>query len=371
MSLAITGTGVWHPPDSISNEELVDAYNRYADGQVAARSNGPDAASLPERSDAEFIKKASGVERRYVIDREGVLDPERLRPRLRARSWDEPSIQCEMSLRAAEEAIAAAACDATSIDMVIAGCSNLQRPYPAIAIEVQAALGAQGFAYDMNVACSTAIFALQAACDAIKGGSASRVLIVNPELCTAHLNFRDRDCHFIFGDACSAMTVEPLNVRHSPNTFEILSTSALTQFSNNIRNDGGFLSVAEDRCPDDPALLFKQRGRQVFRDIAPLAANHLRAHLERHGLTAERVKRLWLHQANATMNRHIGTKLLGRIPTTEEAPTILDEFANTSSAGSIIAFHRHKDGLERGDVGLLCSFGAGYSIGSAILKRAG
>lgn len=368
MRIAITGTGVWHPPGFISNQELVEVYNRHVAHEVATRKSDVDPGAMPQPSDAEFIEKASGVKRRYVIDREGLLDPGRLRPKLRARPWDEPSIQCEMSLRAAGEAMTAAACDPSAIDLVIAGCSNLQRPYPAIAIEIQSSLGAGGFAYDMNVACSSATFALQAACDAIKGGSASRVLIVNPELCTAHLNFRDRDSHFIFGDACSAIIVEPLRDSHPNEVFEILSTSMLTRFSSNIRNDGGFLSPAEDRRPGDPTLLFKQRGRQVFREVAHLAVSHLCAHLERQSLMPQQLRRLWLHQANATMNRHIATKLLGRTPAVEDAPNVLDEFANTSSAGSIIAFHRHKTGLERGDLGLLCSFGAGYSIGSAILK---
>jgi beta-ketodecanoyl-[acyl-carrier-protein] synthase len=48
---------------------------------------------------------------------------------------------------------------------------------------------------------------------------------------------------------------------------------------------------------------------------------------------------------------------------------ILDEFANTSSAGSVIAFHRHRDDLASGDVGVLCSFGAGYSVGSVVVRR--
>ena len=48
---------------------------------------------------------------------------------------------------------------------------------------------------------------------------------------------------------------------------------------------------------------------------------------------------------------------------------ILDEYANTSSAGSIIAFHKYRRDLQKGDVGVICSFGAGYSIGSVIVRR--
>ncbi len=69
------------------------------------------------------------------------------------------------------------------------------------------------------------------------------------------------------------------------------------------------------------------------------------------------------------MNQLIARRLLGRDATTDQAPVILDEFANTSSAGSIIAFHRHRADLAAGDIGVICSFGAGYSIGSVIVRR--
>jgi beta-ketodecanoyl-[acyl-carrier-protein] synthase len=81
------------------------------------------------------------------------------------------------------------------------------------------------------------------------------------------------------------------------------------------------------------------------------------------------VKRFWLHQANLNMNLLIARKLLGRDAEPHEAPVILDTYANTSSAGSVIAFHKHQDDLPAGSLGVLSSFGAGYSIGSVILRR--
>jgi beta-ketodecanoyl-[acyl-carrier-protein] synthase len=61
--------------------------------------------------------------------------------------------------------------------------------------------------------------------------------------------------------------------------------------------------------------------------------------------------------------------VLGRVPDADEAPVVLDEFANTSSAGSIIAFHRHRNDLEVGTIGVICSFGAGYSVGSIVVTK--
>jgi beta-ketodecanoyl-[acyl-carrier-protein] synthase len=87
------------------------------------------------------------------------------------------------------------------------------------------------------------------------------------------------------------------------------------------------------------------------------------------GLDPHALKRLWLHQANINMNEMIGKRVLGREPTAEENVIILDEYANTSSAGSIIAFHTHSEDLASGDVGLICSFGAGYSAGTVFVRK--
>ena len=100
-----------------------------------------------------------------------------------------------------------------------------------------------------------------------------------------------------------------------------------------------------------------------------MVAAHIRDHLAAVELDADGVRRFWLHQANLKMNQLIAKGVLGRVPTDDEAPVVLDEFANTSSAGSIIAFHRHRADLESGDVGVICSFGAGYSVGSVVVRK--
>ena len=87
------------------------------------------------------------------------------------------------------------------------------------------------------------------------------------------------------------------------------------------------------------------------------------------GLEGADLTRMWLHQANKSMNDLIGKKVMGRVPDPQEQPNILQEYANTSSAGSIIAFAQNSEGMAEGDIGLICSFGAGYSVGSVLLRR--
>ena len=100
-----------------------------------------------------------------------------------------------------------------------------------------------------------------------------------------------------------------------------------------------------------------------------MVAALIRAHLDELGIATSRVRRMWLHQANLAMNQLIAKTVLGRPSEPDEAPVILDEFANTSSAGSVIAFHRHRADFAPGDLGVICSFGAGYSIGSVVVER--
>lgn len=372
ITSAITGTGVFCPPYSISNEELVDAFNQYVrdfnkENETAIAAGEIEAL---RESSAEFIVKASGIKSRYVVDKSGLLDPKRLRPRLKERSNDEHSLQCEMSIGAARIALGKAGLQASDIDCVILSCSDIQRAYPAVSIEVQTALGIKGFAFDMNVACSSATFSISMAKDFIGMGTARRVLIVNPEICTGHLDFKDRDCHFIFGDTATACIVERVDGAKAKEWFDVLDCRLASEFSNNIRNNFGYLSPCDEDTMWSADKLFKQNGRKVFREVVPMVVDMIKGHLDSANIASPKVKRYWLHQANSGMNELICKKITGSDkfdPMT--APQVLDEFANTSSAGCMIAFDRHSADFRHGELGVICSFGAGYSVGSVIVRK--
>ena len=371
ISAVISGSGLYTPPDSISNQELVESFNtwvdRYNETHLEAIESGDVEAKT--HSSVAFIEKASGIKSRYVIDKEGILDPDRMVPAIPERANSSHSVMCEIACHAAREALDQAGVHASEIDAVIVAASNLQRAYPAVAIEVQAALGATGFAFDMNVACSSATFGIQQASDAVRSGSAQRVLMVNPEICTGHLNFRDRDSHFIFGDVATAVVVESSESAKVSSGWDVVDSRLQTIYSNNIRNNFGFLNRADEEGVGQIDKLFMQEGRKVFKEVCPAVATQINQQLASLNLDVGDLRRIWLHQANQNMNDLIAKKVFGRDPAPSESPTILDEYANTSSAGSIIAFHKHNADINSGELGVLCSFGAGYSIGSLVLRR--
>ncbi len=366
----ISSTGLFTPADSISNDELVESFNRYVaqyNLQHSATIEAGEVTAL-QPSSVEFIQKASGIKARKVLSKASILDVDVMAPRFAERADDEISVLAEIGVAAARDALARAGRDARDVDAVLVACSNLQRAYPAIAIEVQDALGIEGFGFDMNVACSSATFGIQTAADFIRAGNARSVLVVSPEICSGHLNWRDRDSHFIFGDVATAVLVEDADFA-PPVHWDILGTQLKTRFSNNIRNNFGFLNRAAPESRDAADKLFVQEGRKVFKEVVPMVGELITDHIARLGIAPEQLRRLWLHQANAGMNRLIAQRVLGHEASEDESPTVLDTYANTSSAGSIIAFHLHSDDLEAGDTGLICSFGAGYSAGSVVVRK--
>lgn len=369
--IVISGTGVWTPKYAVTNAELVDSYNAWAKQYNKENAAAIQAGELEEKplSSERFIEKSSGIKQRYVYTKKGILDINRMAPRFRERKEEELSNQAQIAVAAARKAMAAANKKAQDIDAVIVSCAYTQRAYPAIAIEVQKELGIEGFGFDMLMACSAATFGLHRAYDSLAAGSVRCVLAINPELVTPQVNYCDRDSHFIFGDVSCAVIMETDETCTVENAYEVLSTLAYTSFSNNIRSNFGHMSRATDSDPYGWDKLFHQAGRKVFEQVSPVAAEHIREHLARHDIKPAAVTRFWLHQANINMNRMVIKYLLDDVLTPDKTPTILDKYANTASAGSIIAFHLHHEDLDAGDVGVICSFGAGYSVGSLVVKK--
>lgn len=368
----ISATGLYTPSDTISNEELVASFNAYVD---LYNAQNPDAEPLVHSS-VEFVEKASGIKSRHVIDKTAIIDPAIMEPRYAERPNDQISLMAEIGVAACRDALARAGRDIADVDAVLCAASNMQRGYPAMAVEIQHELGMErGFGFDMNVACSSATFGIQTAADYIRSGNARSVLVVNPEITSGHLNWRDRDSHFIFGDVATAILVEAKDLAPARH-WEILGTRLKTQYSNNIRNNFGFLNRAHGQGPVDQSgpktdKLFVQEGRKVFKEVVPMVAHMIVDHAADLGLDGSALRRLWLHQANQGMNRLIAQRVLGHEANEDESPTVLDTYANTSSAGSIIAFHKHNDDLKAGDTGLICSFGAGYSAGTVFVRKIG
>ncbi len=368
---AITGTGIEIPPHSISNDELVSVFNTWVERENERRNGSGE--KLLALSDSEFIHYASGVEYRHVIEPTGILDPERMAPRIPVRSDEDLSVEAEFAIASARKAIEAADRRPEDIDMVICAASHQQRPYPSISIEVQKWLGTSGSAFDMSLGCSSCGAAIHVATGLVRAGAQRRVLVTTPEIITGQLNFRDRQTHFIFGDASASVVIEMLEEDETrPGAWEILDTRTWTEFSNNIRSNFGFLNRASQERTDIVEIegnLIKQVGNKVFKEVTVAASRFMKEFLADRGLSPEDVRRYWLHQANGRMNAMIMKLVLGHEVDDDRAPIVLSRFGNTAAAGAMIAFNQNSDDLKAGDYGLICAFGAGYSIAAALIRK--
>ena len=369
--VVISGIGAEIPTASISNDDLVATFNAWVERENAGRTERGE-PPLPGSTSA-FIEHASGIRARRVLYPDGVLDIDRMAPVMPAREDHEPSIQAEFGAASARKALADAGRAAADVDMVICASSHLQRMYPAVGIELQQVLGTSGSAIDLSLGCSSAAGGLHMAFNLVRSGAQKRVLVCTPELITGHLNFRDRQTHFIFGDASVSMLVEALDEEEErEGCFEVLDTRLWTQFSSNIRSNFGYLARLTQANPsvlDMEGLLIKQIGNKVFKDVTHAGHEFILDFLRDHGQTPEDIRRFWLHQANARMNGMILRMAFGRDVDHDRAPIILGDHGNTAAAGAIVALEMNRHDMQRGDYGLICAFGAGYSIGGALLRR--
>ena len=364
----IAGTGIWYPDESISNDEIVESFNSYVDTFNAANKDAisNDQTLKLEYSSTEFIEKASGIKTRYVIDKKNILDINKMMPSVVHEDESKMSIHAEVGIKAGLKALENAGMSTSDIDAVILGTSHAARNYPSVAIEIQNELQINGYAYDMLVGCSSTTFAINNAISDISSGIADNILVINPEISTPFVNYTKRDIHFIFGDGCVATVVSK---NKNSKSFKVIDRKLITKFSNNIRSDWSYLARAasDEKSYDD--LLFYQNGNSVFKEVCPMVAEFITNQLKENDLSHKEIKKFWLHQANARMVNLIVSKIIGSNDfDTSLAPLPIEKFGNLASAGSMFAFNLHND-LDPGEKGLICSFGAGYSVCSIIVEK--
>ncbi len=366
--IVISGSGVYTPPDAVSNEELVKSLNEHSENWNKENAEAIAAGELEERkpSSSPFIEKASGIKSRYMMEPKGAVEVGRMYPYTPELAPENPMgtpTQVKMAVYAAEKALAEAKRSGKEIDLVILSSSAQERIVPSMACEIQSILEAKGFAFDMGMACSSATFGISTAYDSINSGMANKALVITSEYLTPVMNYEDRDSHFIFGDCAVAVVLEREDETISDTVFKINSRKLETEYSPNIQVPFGIRALVEREDIHHPKFRFKQHGRTVFRELLPKVISLINGEMEKGSRTVDDYKRFWLHQANINMNDLATKKIFGKETTQEEAPIILDEYANTAGAGCIIAFHKYKSDFEKGDLGILCSFGASYSIG--------
>jgi 3-oxoacyl-[acyl-carrier-protein] synthase III len=262
---------------------------------------------------------------------------------------------------AARQAISSAQINPEEINLIIVATGTPDRVYPSTACLLQHRLGIKNcIAFDVQAACSGAIYGLSIADQYIKSGAVKNVLIVGSEICSRIVDWSDRGTCILFGDGAGAVLLG------SSDEAGVLST--------HIYSDGGYEDMLY--CPNPQAATetnkheagtISMRGNEVFKMAVNTLERIVDETLEANNMEKSDVDWLVPHQANIRIIAATAKKLKMSM---DQVIVTLEEQGNTSSASVLLALHQGvSDGrIQRGQTVLLEAFGAGFTWGSALIK---
>ncbi len=299
----------------------------------------------------EAISKMVDTSDEWIFERTGIKNRRIAAPDETASS---------MAEIAARQAIENGKIKPEEIDLIIVATGTPDRVYPSTACLLQEKLGIKNcVSFDVQAACSGALFALSIADQYIKTGSVQKVLLVGAEICSRIVDWTDRGTCILFGDGAGALllgaSVEP----------GVLST--------HIHSDGGYENLLY--CPNPQVAVegnmelgyISMRGNEVFKMAVNTLERIVDETLEANNMQKTNVDWLVPHQANIRIIAATAKKLKMSM---SQVVITLQEQGNTSSASVLLALHEGiSDGrIQRGQIVLLEAFGAGFTWGSALIK---
>jgi 3-oxoacyl-[acyl-carrier-protein] synthase-3 len=268
-----------------------------------------------------------------------------------------------MGLAAARAALAAAAVDAQSIDLIVLATSTPDNTFPASAVSIQAGLGiTRGAAFDLQAVCSGFVFALTTVDALLKTGAFKRALVIGSETFSRILDWKDRGTCVLFGDGAGAVVVEG---QVQPGTHE--DRGVLTS---HLRSDGRHktkLYVDGGPSSTQTVGLLRMEGRAVFKHAVAMITDVIEDAFKATGTSADDIDWFVPHQANQRIIDDSARKL-GIAP--EKVVTTVAKHGNTSAASIPLALSvAVADGrIKRGDLVMLEAMGGGFTWGAVLLR---
>jgi 3-oxoacyl-[acyl-carrier-protein] synthase III len=318
----IIGTGSYLPGQRLSNADLA--------AQLAAQG--------VETSD-EWIVERTGIRFRHFAAKEQVCS--------------------DLALAASQQALAAAGCSASEIDLIIVATSTPDMVFPSTACLLQQKLGVHGAAaFDVQAVCSGFVYALTVADSMIRTGAASKALVVGAEVFSRILNFQDRTTCVLFGDGAGAVVLAASN---EPGILAC-ELHADGQHSGVLCTPG---TVAGGQVTGDPLL--RMEGQAVFKLAVGVLEEVARSVLVKAGRQAADIDWLIPHQANIRIMQSTAKKL--RLPMDKVVVTV-DQHGNTSAASIPLALDTavRAGKIQHGHTVMLEGVGGGFTWGAVLLN---
>jgi len=308
--------------------------------------------ALPKRvvSNAELAAQVDTSDE-WIVERTGI------RQRYIAGEGETTST---LAIAAAKAALADAAIDAKSIDLIVLATATPDNTFPSTATKVQDALGCNGgIAFDVAAVCSGFLYALGTADSMLRTGMAKRALVIGAETFSRILDWEDRTTCVLFGDGAGAIVLE---AAESDADSGILTTK--------LHADGAqhdLLYVDGGPSTTQTVGRLRMKGREVFRHAVVNLAEVLQETIEEVGIAADAIDWVVPHQANKRILDATAKKM--GIPA-ERVVVTVDQHANTSAASVPLALDTaRKDGrIKKGDLILLEAMGGGFTWGASLIR---
>jgi 3-oxoacyl-[acyl-carrier-protein] synthase III len=322
----ISALGTYVPPRLLTNadlEKMVDTNN-------------------------EWIMERTGIKQRHIVDK-GMATS-------------------HMATEASKKALAERGISGSDIEAIFLGTVTPDMSFPATACLVQHNIGAKdAWGYDISAACSGFVYALQTGVKFVESGAHQRVLVIGADVMSSIIDYTDRATCVIFGDGAGAVIVEPA----TDDNYCIDFTHEVDGSGGCYLNmpGGGSLHPATHETVDKKMHFVHQDGAQVFKYAVRKMAEASERLLERNGFTGNDVKLFVPHQAN----RRIIMSAADRLGLKEDRIIInIDEFGNTTAGTIPLALEsaRQQGRLNKGDLVLIASVGAGFTVGATLLRWA-
>ena len=305
-----------------------------------------DLEKLVDTNDEWIVSRTGISERRIVADGEATS---------------------HMSINAINELLETTDTDVSEIDVIIVATVTPDRFFPSTACIVQERIGAKNcWGFDLSAACSGFVFGLNTASRFIESGAYKKVIVVGVDAMSTIMNYKDRNTCILFGDGAGAVLVEP----SEEEGFGIIDSMSLIDGSGGdylYMPAGGSEKPATHETIDSDEHYLHQDGKKVYIDAVKGMADISAKILERNGLNGEDIDVFIPHQANKRIIDSAAKRL-----NIDPSKVIINiaKYGNTT-AGTIPLgiYDAVKDGkLKKGDVTVLAAFGAGYTLGSTLIK---
>jgi 3-oxoacyl-[acyl-carrier-protein] synthase III len=322
----ITALGTYVPPRVVTNRDL---------------------EKLVETTD-EWILTRTGIRERHVVD-QGVATS-------------------DLASEAAKRALAERGIDPSEIEAIVVATVTPDMLFPSTACLVQNKLGAKGcWGFDLSAACSAFVFALQTGAQFVATGAHKKVLVIGADVMSSILDYTDRATCILFGDGAGAVILEPAEdgVGLIDFVHEIDGSGGCSLYM----PGGGSLHPATHETVDKKMHFVHQDGGAVFKYAVRKMGEVCEKLLARNGFTANDIDCFIPHQAN----QRIIQATADRVGLKPETVIInIDRYGNTTAGTIPLAMQtaREEGRLKKGDLVLLASVGAGFTVGATLLRWA-